>query len=97
RVAAARIGALDLLDHPRVNALDVAQEPLGVRAQRSAHLTKVLDQLHALGLDLAGGRARVLEQLAGPVTGLARRLLGALLGPGDDLERLAGGAGACLL
>ncbi len=94
----------DLGRQRRVDALHVAEQALGVGAQRVAHLAEVRHELEAFGTDAVGGGAGVLEQAAGPLLGLGARrsgglarlgddLRGAVLGPRDDRERLVGRGG----
>ena len=75
-----RIHPLKLAHHPRVDALDVVQQALGVRAQDVAHLAEVGDELHALGPDAVGCRAGIDHHPAGPLLGVRTCLDGVRLG-----------------
>ena len=98
------VDPVDLGHHPRVDRLDVAQEPLGVRAQRVAHLAQVADQLETLGVHIAGRGPGLAQELTGALLGvlahlrrlsggLGDGLSGVLLRLGHDRQRLAGGGG----
>src|SRR5205085_4869510 len=77
---AIRIDAIELAGHPRVNALDVVQQALGVAAQDVARLPEVRDQLHPLGADSFGGSAGVDDESTRVLLGLGADLPGLRLG-----------------
>ena len=102
---------LDLVDpghHLRVDPLNVAQDALGVGAQRVAHLAQVGHQLESLGAHILRRQPSLTEQVTGVglglqtvpgrrLRGVGHRLLGVLVRVGDDRQGLAGGRGPGLL
>src|SRR5664279_5953213 len=61
--AAARAGLIESRGHPAVRQAHVAQQALGVVAQRDGQLAQVARELGALTQDLAGDDVRLADDL----------------------------------